>query len=518
MTAFPRIPRPARKAESMSAPHEQGALGASLSDPMTQPQEQGASAARTAGLTMVLLPMDDPHRPLPYSDLPPAMIRAGGDAFHRLKRDRSLDADSCSLAVGIYRAMTEAHAREIATLSPSAALASRADTAEMTAGASAVAQALRAADWGGASIGNKALIAAAISELEATPAPATPPGVPDAGGSQVIAQLGPHFHAQPRARDAQNDENWASWSRPHDVYTTDPSVCRAGRILVGTLSFEAVGAWQRAIASPGVPDSVRALVSAAYDAGFEASGEGWNSEYPGDHKGNAHYEKPKREYLDSISAHPAGQSTGLGAGWTTPHPGPVSRQTEAAARRIAARRAGGAYADAPAVSEAAWRSEIHAAEAALFGLPAPDSTRTGPVGTEEAAKAEVCRIAKAIYEFDRRYAAFPEPWDRLMEASRAPYYSLAHEIIAARPAAPEAQGAERVRHVKRGMEYEVLGEAEAQVSVTEPGHRKGIVRHIQDGDRLTVYRGSDGKLWCRFTDEFRDGRFEPAPSSGQGGR
>lgn len=83
----------------------------------------------------------------------------------------------------------------------------------------------------------------------------------------------------------------------------------------------------------------------------------------------------------------------------------------------------------------------------------------------------------------------------------------------------KAQELERVRHVKRGTEYEVLGEAEAQVSVPEPGHRKGIVRHIQDGDRLTVYRGSDGKLWCRFTDEFRDGRFVPAPpaSSGQEG-
>jgi hypothetical protein len=89
---------------------------------MTHTQTQGADGAGTkTGLTMVLLPMDDPRRPLPYSDLPPAMIRAGGDAFHRLKRDRSLDADSCSLAVGIYRAMTEAHAREIATLSPAPA-------------------------------------------------------------------------------------------------------------------------------------------------------------------------------------------------------------------------------------------------------------------------------------------------------------------------------------------------------------------------------------------------------------
>ncbi|ACK82503.1 hypothetical protein [Methylorubrum extorquens] len=82
--------------------------------------QQGAIGAetKTAGQTMVLLPLDDPNRPLNDSGLPSVMIRAGGDAFHRLKRDHSLAADSCSLAVGIYRAMTEAHAREIATLSP----------------------------------------------------------------------------------------------------------------------------------------------------------------------------------------------------------------------------------------------------------------------------------------------------------------------------------------------------------------------------------------------------------------
>lgn len=59
---------------------------------------------------------------------------------------------------------------------------------------------------------------------------------------------------------------------------------------------------------------------------------------------------------------------GTGPGWTKPHRGYVNPVTEAAARRIAARRAGDAYCDAPDVSEDAWRSEIHAAEAALFGM------------------------------------------------------------------------------------------------------------------------------------------------------
>jgi NTP pyrophosphatase (non-canonical NTP hydrolase) len=66
---------------------------------------------------------------------------------------------------------------------------------------------------------------------------------------------------------------------------------------------------------------------------------------------------------------------------------------------------------------------------------------------------------------------------------------------------------ERVRHVKRGTEYEVLGEAEAQVSRNDAGLTLRPIRDVWDGCKLTVYRGQDGKLWCRFTDEFRDGRF-----------
>jgi hypothetical protein len=64
----------------------------------------------------------------------------------------------------------------------------------------------------------------------------------------------------------------------------------------------------------------------------------------------------------------------------------------------------------------------------------------------------------------------------------------------------EAQ-TERVRHAKRGTEYEVLGEATAQTGVVGG-------RVLGDYDKLIVYRCLEtGKLWCRFTDEFRDGRF-----------
>lgn len=79
---------------------------------------------------------------------------------------------------------------------------------------------------------------------------------------------------------------------------------------------------------------------------------------------------------------------------------------------------------------------------------------------------------------------------------------------------------ERVRHVKRGTEYEVLGEAEAQVSYDRIGAAHRVGRPLWDECRLTVYRCAEtGKLWARFTDEFRDGRFEtiaaaPVSSSG----
>lgn len=85
------------------------------------------------------------------------------------------------------------------------------------------------------------------------------------------------------------------------------------------------------------------------------------------------------------------------------------------------------------------------------------------------------------------------------------------------------QGGERVRHVKRGTEYEVLGEAEGQVSegkyrAVPKGNTTGDglpSRLVHDGIMLTIYRcEKTGKLWYRFPDEFRDGRFVPtAPTS-----
>ena len=68
---------------------------------------------------------------------------------------------------------------------------------------------------------------------------------------------------------------------------------------------------------------------------------------------------------------------------------------------------------------------------------------------------------------------------------------------------------EIVRHVARGTTYDVLGEAEVQISKpTADVFRRDAYRELREGDRLVVYRGKDDRLWARFPDEFRDGRFK----------
>lgn len=58
----------------------------------------------------------------------------------------------------------------------------------------------------------------------------------------------------------------------------------------------------------------------------------------------------------------------------------------------------------------------------------------------------------------------------------------------------------RVRHKKRGTEYDVIARGELQTS-----------RELVDGDELFAYRGDDGRWWFRHIDEFEDGRFEELP-------
>ena len=69
--------------------------------------------------------------------------------------------------------------------------------------------------------------------------------------------------------------------------------------------------------------------------------------------------------------------------------------------------------------------------------------------------------------------------------------------IRALPVASPPPAVERVRHVKRGTTYQVIGEAKLQTFGS-----------IAEGAMLTIYRGDNtGALWARPTDEFRDGRF-----------
>lgn len=72
----------------------------------------------------------------------------------------------------------------------------------------------------------------------------------------------------------------------------------------------------------------------------------------------------------------------------------------------------------------------------------------------------------------------------------------------------------KVRHVKRGSTYDVIGEGEVQISTGFDDRERGAGtkkwRRLTEGDHLVAYRAhSDGKLWLRFPDEFNDPkRFE----------
>ncbi|WP_296585652.1 hypothetical protein [Xanthobacter sp.] len=88
---------------------------------------------------------------------------------------------------------------------------------------------------------------------------------------------------------------------------------------------------------------------------------------------------------------------------------------------------------------------------------------------------------------------------------------VVHELKRLQALSPAPAAGEAFRpthwHIKRGSEYRVIGEAEAQVSTGDYRPDWTVERRIADGDRLTVYQGTDGKMWVRFTDEFNDGRF-----------
>lgn len=66
----------------------------------------------------------------------------------------------------------------------------------------------------------------------------------------------------------------------------------------------------------------------------------------------------------------------------------------------------------------------------------------------------------------------------------------------AAPVLPKCREGERVRHVRRGTTYTVVGTGTYQSS--DPGY---------DGSSVVIYRGEDGRLWVRVECSFMDGRF-----------
>lgn len=65
-----------------------------------------------------------------------------------------------------------------------------------------------------------------------------------------------------------------------------------------------------------------------------------------------------------------------------------------------------------------------------------------------------------------------------------------------------------VIHHKRGSSYDVLGDGEVQISNPPAFFQDGTHgRCLREGDKLTIYRAKDGRLFLRDPDEFNDGRF-----------
>ena len=67
------------------------------------------------------------------------------------------------------------------------------------------------------------------------------------------------------------------------------------------------------------------------------------------------------------------------------------------------------------------------------------------------------------------------------------------------------EDARRVRHLKRGIEYEVVGRASVHA-----------MHAIEEDDTVVVYRAIGGHaLYVRPVDEFEDGRFEVIQEPGE---
>ena len=157
------------------------------------------------------------------------------------------------------------------------------------------------------------------------------------------------------------------------------------------------------------------------------------------------------------------------------------------------------------------QSEIEAVIEALVAQP----VNCAPGITQEDARRSRRSTLRSIVDWPLAIRALDEYRDDMtaFSASDAACYAypgddqqqlrqaFVNGAVSAHRAACEPGWRPTHRHVKRGTEYEVIGNASVQAGSL-----------IHENDILVVYRGHDGKLWARPAHEFNDGRFESLPT------
>ncbi len=247
---------------------------------------------------------------------------------------------------------------------------------------------------------------------------------------------------------------------------------------------------------------------------------------------------------DEIASHPAGQSPGSGADSTSKGERPPNRPGSDKPCFFVGST--GYDAECKTCGQYTADYERQDFECPWKGIPAPDSTRTGQVGLREALARSLTKsiaggspdryrieiacpdlatmqvLRDGLVSLRDNPAAITAPHDdgftadelreiraAIMElgagairTQKITDHQAANDLqrhcigrieralasrLAARPAAPEAQGLERVRHVKRGTEYEVLHRG-VELQVATPSAAYGAEYVLPEGATLVIYQ------------------------------
>lgn len=137
---------------------------------------------------------------------------------------------------------------------------------------------------------------------------------------------------------------------------------------------------------------------------------------------------------------------------------------------------------------------------------------TGETAREEVVREDIAKIVYAAMKWAAEHAenGRPPAWvDRGNSTAQVEARRFARDLV---PLVRAPAIVRRVRHLKRNSVYEVLGEAQAQVSTGADGKPIGLglvrQRSLVENAKVTVYRDPhEGRLFVRFPDEFEDGRF-----------